>query len=1247
MAANADAFLGHLDLSHLLTSEQMAAVRTEFGAGKSPQEIARALTDRGLLTRWQAKMLLAGRKAFFLGKYKLLDQLGQGGMGTVFKAEQAGLGRIVALKVMASQLLRDKGAVARFHREIQAAAALDHPNIVAAYDADCFKDTHFLVMEYVEGKSLDDLAKKHRQLPIGDACEYVRQAALGLQHAHEKCMVHRDIKPANLLLTSPPVNTGGPADEDASPVVKILDMGLARFSSELSEEGALTQTGQIMGTPDYIAPEQAQNTKLADIRSDIFSLGCTLFRLITGQLPFRGANVMEKLMARTLEDAPRVRSLRPDVPLELDAIVAKMLARAPAARYQTPAEVAAALVLFSGQSLGNMTMSGGITSATLTSAGVSSWQAYEGADTLERVARIDPGLDKFLQQLATEAADEDEAPAEEHDTSRIQQAATQTGTPEKPSVAPAPARPPKPATKLQSKLEQGTRADRKQVTWIAVGGTLVAVAILAIVLWNRAGTTELIVELPEEERQADTIEIDGAKQSLLKTGELRFRGEPGKRTLRLSRKGFKAIAEEWEFARGETKTFRPEWEPTAESLRGRRLAELRRRVEKHSGSNPQAKEARALRTELIALVRERPGTSEALASIDLMRRLPWPADALRREDIRPDELLNAGRTDPQNAPAEIVAILGDSRLKHWASIGLVAYTQDGKLVTKGNDLVIRIWDRSTGRLQKTLPAGEGATSVAPTGKFVATGNKENSLDLWDLDRGEMQSLSLEGNAARPESSAFSEDGTTLAVGMSNGEIVLWNPAERKVSSRFPSGTGHVRRVVLSPKGDFAAGFGDDFKIRVWTTGDGQTKRTFSPATTNLRDLVFDPTGKLLACGLWIPQDGMGTAHVWDVENGNEVLDLPKFTACSSVAFSPDGKLFAAGMEGWDESGHVACWEVEGGRELWQQRLPGEISVRDLSFSPDGGTLAISGEAGRLHFRGARTGEVLTGFDRHHESRISSLAWSADGETLVSGSLDMSAIVWDVATQSPRHTLRGHELEVYAVAISPEGNVIATTGRDGRVNLWDAKTGEERRRLFGHTYRVGSLVFSPDGKLLLSGGWDAQAILWDVEKGLEVRKLPESNSLNFSSVAFHPSGSHFATATWGRGSVVRVWETTTMKRVWSWEGLGDGVNSVDFSPNGAQLIAASPPVKRFDLKTGKETLLQGDRPQFLKYSPDGRRVALQRNGRLVVADPDLFAEDLSIPMEFDQTAVFSPEGRHLATANGNGTIYVIRLPDESK
>ena len=302
-------------------------------------------------------------------RYVLLEKLGEGGMGTVYKARHRLMGRTVALKVIRAQLVEQPAMVARFQREIRA-AHLSHPNIVAAYDAETCGTLHFLVMEYVAGTNLADVISQEGTLPVVRACDCVRQAALGLQHAFSRGLVHRDIKPHNLIRVA---GEGGEAAEGA--VVKILDFGLARFIQETqapASEGISgppapksqpapeeqtgsklcsatlmgTAPGSLLGTSNYMAPEQADDPRNADIRADIYSLGCTLYHLLTGRPPFGGLPEAGKLEAhRHLTPRP-VGACRADVPAELERIVERMMAKDPAQRYQTPAEVAAALTPF-------------------------------------------------------------------------------------------------------------------------------------------------------------------------------------------------------------------------------------------------------------------------------------------------------------------------------------------------------------------------------------------------------------------------------------------------------------------------------------------------------------------------------------------------------------------------------------------------------------------------------------------------------------------------------------------------------------------------------------------------------------------------------------------------------------------------------------------------------------------------------------------------------------------------------------
>jgi serine/threonine protein kinase len=297
----------------------------------TPMAAAKALIRSGALTKFQAGQLLAGKyKGLRFDRLKILDRIGSGGMGTVFLCEHLGLRKQVAVKVLPPDQAGDEAVRERFFREARAAAALDHPNIVRVHDMASSGGVHYIVMEFVDGQDLQSILNKYGPLPHGRACSYIAQAALGLQHAHEKGLVHRDIKPANLLV-------------DKTGVVKILDMGLARFNED--EKDNLTakfDKGAVLGTADYMAPEQILASSQVDIRADIYSLGVTLYTLINGKPPF-GGSCTQKLVGHTTLKATSLTQVRREVPKALSAIVDRMMAKDPAERFQTPAEVVEAL----------------------------------------------------------------------------------------------------------------------------------------------------------------------------------------------------------------------------------------------------------------------------------------------------------------------------------------------------------------------------------------------------------------------------------------------------------------------------------------------------------------------------------------------------------------------------------------------------------------------------------------------------------------------------------------------------------------------------------------------------------------------------------------------------------------------------------------------------------------------------------------------------------------------------------------
>ncbi|HZY83431.1 MAG TPA: protein kinase, partial [Gemmataceae bacterium] len=321
--------------SGLVEDKQFASyverLRADSALPDAPRPLAARLLQDGLLTHFQAEQLLLGKARGFTlgGKYRLLEHLGTGGMGSVFLCEHISMRRRVAIKVLPVGRASDASYLERFYREARAVAALDHPNIVRAHDVDHDDKLHFLVMEYVDGSSLQDIVKRHGPLSVERACHYLGQAAAGLQHAHEGGLVHRDIKPGNILV-------------DRNGVVKVLDMGLARF---FHEEDSISKKYDetVLGTADYLAPEQATDSNV-DVRADIYSLGATLYYCLTGQTLFGEGAAHQKLIWQQTRQPKSIRSLRPEVPEELAAVIEKqMLAKDPAQRFQYPFEVVEAL----------------------------------------------------------------------------------------------------------------------------------------------------------------------------------------------------------------------------------------------------------------------------------------------------------------------------------------------------------------------------------------------------------------------------------------------------------------------------------------------------------------------------------------------------------------------------------------------------------------------------------------------------------------------------------------------------------------------------------------------------------------------------------------------------------------------------------------------------------------------------------------------------------------------------------------
>ena len=342
---NASEFLNALTSHSIVSTSDVETLRDTLSSDKlaaDAEAVAKELVRKGSLTKYQAAHVYKGRtKALVFGEYIVLDKLGAGGMGQVFKAQHRRMKRIVALKVLPPQATNSDTAVKRFYQEVEMAARLSHPNIVTAYDAGEAHKLHYLAMEFVDGKDLSYIVTRNGPLSVDQAMYCMAQAARGLHYAHQQGIIHRDVKPSNLLV-------------DRRSIVKILDMGLARLTESfgrLDDGAGLTEAGQVLGTIDYMAPEQAHDTRSADHRADIYSLGCTLFRLLTDRVPYPADTVLKKILAHREQPIPSLRSLRAEVPPRLDQLCQRMLVKDPAQRIASMSEVASTLeALLAGKS---------------------------------------------------------------------------------------------------------------------------------------------------------------------------------------------------------------------------------------------------------------------------------------------------------------------------------------------------------------------------------------------------------------------------------------------------------------------------------------------------------------------------------------------------------------------------------------------------------------------------------------------------------------------------------------------------------------------------------------------------------------------------------------------------------------------------------------------------------------------------------------------------------------------------------
>jgi WD40 repeat protein/serine/threonine protein kinase len=1055
--------------------------------------LAQELLQRGWLTSYQLNKLLHDKGyKLVVGPYQVLDRLGEGGMGKVYKARHRMLNRLVALKIIRKDRLSSPDAVSRFFREVQGAAQLAHPNIVLAYDAGAFDGSHYFAMEYVPGVDLGQLVKNSGPLPISQACELIRQAALGLQHAYESGLVHRDIKPSNLLLTTDKNasnrQTGGrPGSEHLlrKDLIKISDMGLVRFETmpeSAKDPASLTQIQTILGTPDFIAPEQARDSRNADIRSDLYSLGCTFYYLLTGQVPFPGDAPVEKLIKHWLEDPTPIRDLRPETPDKLVSLVERLMAKKSEDRFQTPLEVVREIESLEG--VGQL----GSVRASLT-------------DTDETVAL---GGRRVPASSADTRCDSNSW------------------------------HPPKQEAPSSRHLQR--RDEKRRLMWFSViaGGVLLGLVAALVILLVRSfliATPGIPLKEPPSRAalaEAAFNELSGQLQNAFLASDakrrtlLDFRSRyPGTTQSRLAVEYLSQLPSPLDRLTnlGIPPAERLPWQPPE------LVAVLGEQGWRHWGPV----QAVAINPSGSLVASSGPGTMVSLRqspSGAIQASLTGHAQPISALGFSSDGLtLASASSDGLLILWDVKTLKERTRFQaHAGRVATLAFTRDGKtLATGSDDRTVKFWEADSGKPRLALPPWKGPVySIAfsyDDSKFAICGPLDG-VSLWETSSGKPL-FSLPESLTKAQSVGFAPDGVSLALSLDGGTVKVWDLIGNKEKHSF-AGLGPVA-------------FLPDGKGLVSLSGDGILPSYFDLATNQPRPPIpMARRGRILAFNMsydgkaYVTSDDQGDVRVWEAATGKALAGpTERWTSGAFLQFTSDCKSLLAGTldlsgKSWDTATAQTRRLLQG-----QTRPP-----RVLAVSPDGQTIALGGDDTLVRLCDLSTGSDLMLPAKKHNGPVLSLDFSANGNLLASGGADGNVVLWDVSAGKERCLFKAHRDGVQALAFSPDGKTLATGGCDKSIRLWSI--GDHPKRLGtldGHNGSLTGLAFTEDGQTLVSASEDGTVRTWDIP-GMQPRGfLKQEHTTAARFLRITPDSKNIITT--GPDGRVIVWDLALGKAVHTW------------------------------------------------------------------------------------------------------------------